>query len=92
MNPKSQDLRSDESVDRLWRMAADDDETTPVDFLRGPAELAGAIREGRPCRLSAELGRHIAELIETLQHPDRYGVKRTLQTSFEPIEPLLWNA
>ena len=43
-----------------------------VDFNRGPAELAGAIRQKRACRLSPELGWHIAELIERLQYPDRF--------------------
>src|ERR1700719_774511 len=38
-----------------------------VDFCRGPAEIANAIQERRPCRLSAELGWHITELIEGLQ-------------------------
>jgi predicted dehydrogenase len=60
----------------------------PVDFLRGPAELAGAIREGRPCRLSAELAWHMSELIEALQWPDRSQARRTITSTFEPIEPL----
>ena len=62
----------------------------PVDFLRGPQELAGSIREGRPCRLSAELGVHMTELIETLQYPERFECPRTLSSSFDPIEPLPW--
>src|SRR5262249_51955252 len=43
-----------------------------VDFNRGPADLAGAIRQKRVCRLSPELGWHIAEIIERLQYPDRF--------------------
>lgn len=62
----------------------------PVDFLRGPAELARSINESRPCRLSAELGVHLVEIIETLQYPDRYRQPRTLTTDFAPIEPLPW--
>jgi predicted dehydrogenase len=61
----------------------------PVDFLRGPAELADAIQKRRPCRLSADLGVHLCELIETLQYPERFGGgTRQLATSFAPIEPL----
>jgi predicted dehydrogenase len=60
----------------------------PVDFSRGPAELANAIREGRPCRLSAQLGWHITELIESLQYPERYGFRRKLTSSFDLIQPL----
>ena len=62
----------------------------PVDFNRGPAELAEAIREQRPCRLSAKLGLHIVEIIEALQYPERFGGKRSIASKFEPIEPLQW--
>lgn len=62
----------------------------PVDFLRGPAEMAGAIREGRPCRLSPELGLHMTELIETLQYPERFENPRTINSRFDPIQPLPW--
>jgi hypothetical protein len=60
----------------------------PVDFCRGPAELADAIREKRPCRLSARLGWHITELIESLQHPERFGFRRKLASGFDPILPV----
>ena len=62
----------------------------PVDFLRGPAELADSIRESRPCRLSADMGVHIVEIIETLQYPERFESPRTLRTTFDPIAPLPW--
>lgn len=62
----------------------------PVDFLRGPAEMAEAIREARPCRLSPELGLHMTELIETLQYPERFESPRTINSSFDPIQPLPW--
>jgi predicted dehydrogenase len=60
----------------------------PVDFCRGPAEMADAIRNKRPCRLSPELGWHITELIERLQFPERFGSQRELVSSFDPIQPL----
>jgi hypothetical protein len=62
----------------------------PVDFLRGPAEMAEANRRNRPCRLSALFATHIVELVEALQFPDRIGHQKTLTTSFPPIEPLSW--
>lgn len=62
----------------------------PVDFLRGPAEMAEAIRGGRPCRLSPELGVHMTELIETLQYPERFSSPRIINSSFDPIQPLPW--
>ncbi len=60
-----------------------------VDFLRGPAELAEAIRQGRECRLSGELGVHLTELSEALQHPERYPDQR-IRSRFAPIAPLPW--
>lgn len=62
----------------------------PVDFLRGPAEMAAAIREARPCRLSAEFGTHIVEIVELLQHPDRLGGRKQLTTTFAPMQPMIW--
>ena len=62
----------------------------PVDFCRGPAEMAEAIREQRPCRLSAQLGLHITELIEALQYPERFGGRKKIESSFDPIQPLSW--
>ncbi len=64
--------------------------TKPVDFCRGPAELAEAILQRRPCRLSSHLGLHITELVEALQYPERFGGKRKLESTFDPIEPLPW--
>ena len=66
-------------------------EDKPVDFLRGPSELAEAIRQERSCRLSAALGVHIVELVEALQYPGRSDGRRTIDSTFDPIEPLPWN-
>jgi hypothetical protein len=63
-------------------------ESKPVDFCRGPAELADAIGRNRPCRLSAELGWHITELIECLQYPERFGGRHTPASTFPPIHPV----
>jgi predicted dehydrogenase len=59
-----------------------------VDFCRGVGEMAEAIQQARPCRLSPELGWHITELIERLQYPERFGDKRQVASRFDPIEPL----
>jgi predicted dehydrogenase len=61
-----------------------------VDFNLGPAEMAEAIRLGRPCRLSPQLGLHLVELIEVLQYPERFGGKRKIESTFDPIQPLPW--
>jgi predicted dehydrogenase len=61
-----------------------------VDFCRGPAEMAQAIRQNRPCRLSAELGLHITELMDALQNPDKSAIRRRIDSTFPPIQPLSW--
>jgi predicted dehydrogenase len=64
----------------------------PVDFNRGVAEMAEAIRHKRPSRLSGKLGLHLVEVVEALQYPERFGGKRTIASSFDPIQPLPWSA
>jgi predicted dehydrogenase len=58
-----------------------------VDFCRGPAEVADAIREKRPCRLSPELGWHITELTERLQYPERFAGRPEIGSTVGPVQP-----
>jgi len=67
------------------------DRDKPVDFCTGPSEMAAAIREKRPCRLSAGLGLHITEIVEALQYPERFNGRRVIESTFDPIQPLPWN-
>jgi predicted dehydrogenase len=60
------------------------------DLMRGVAEMAEAIRDRRPCRLSAELGLHVTEVALALQHPERMGLPREIESSCAPIEPMPW--
>lgn len=62
----------------------------PIDFARGVAELAAAIREGRPCRLSPRYSLHLNEIVLTLQDPAGMRSPRRLTSTFEPIEPMPW--
>jgi predicted dehydrogenase len=62
----------------------------PVDFCRGPAEMAHAIAAQRPCRLSADFALHITELLEALQHPERFGGRKEIESRFEAMAPLPW--
>jgi predicted dehydrogenase len=59
----------------------------PVDFLRGLSEMAAALRGKRKCRLPAELGWHIAEIIDALQHPEGGGGTRALVSNLPEIVP-----
>lgn len=60
--------------------ALPEDADKRVDFLRGPQDLADAIRDQRQPMLSAELGCHIVEIIHQLQYPAHGPV--LLRTSF----------
>jgi hypothetical protein len=62
--------------------------TKQVDFCRGVQEMIAAIAEKRPCRLSAELGLHVVELIERLQYPARFGEGRDVKTRFAAPAPM----
>jgi predicted dehydrogenase len=58
-----------------------------ADFLRGPAEMASAVREKRPCRLPGELGVHMVEILEGLQYPEPGG--KQLTTTIPDLQPLI---
>jgi predicted dehydrogenase len=62
--------------------------THTMDFARGVAELAAAIAEGCPPRLSSRFSLHVNEIVLTMQDPELMGCPRTIQTVFEPTEPL----
>lgn len=61
-----------------------------MDFLRGVAELAQAIRDERPCRLDADFAVHVAEVTERLQHPERFPAGGAVANGFAPISPMSW--
>ena len=58
----------------------------PVDFLRGPQDMADAIRENRPHRLSGEFAVHVVEQIEALQYPARYGYHRVIESDYPAFD------
>jgi predicted dehydrogenase len=58
-----------------------------MDFARGPAELAAAIREGRPCRLSSRFSLHVNELALAI---DAGTGAYQMTTRFDPVEPMPW--
>jgi predicted dehydrogenase len=64
------------------------EEGKPVNFMLGPDDMARAILEDRPHRLSAELGVHVVEQIEALQYPEEYDYHRTITSSLPDMEPL----
>jgi len=64
--------------------------THAMDFSRGVAELAAAVRERRPSRLSARFSLHVNEIVLAMQYPDRMGHHRILTSTFDPPDPMPW--
>ncbi len=62
----------------------------PMDFMRGVAELADAVRMGRRCRLDADFAHHVTEVTERLQYPERFAGEASVKSSFAPIAPMDW--
>ncbi len=63
-----------------------------MDFARGPAELAAAVRERRACRLSPRFSLHANELALAIHnaYANEQGAFYRMTTSFDPIEPMPW--
>jgi predicted dehydrogenase len=63
---------------------------TEDDRGRGVAELASAVAEGRPSRLSGRFSLHVTELTLAIQGAGRAGATHAIATRFDPIAPMPW--
>ncbi len=61
-----------------------------MDFAGGVAELAEAIRESRPCRLSAEFALHITELSLVINNAADYDQPHRMRNGCPPVDPMSW--
>lgn len=61
-----------------------------MDFGLGPAELASALNEGRPCRLSPEYCLHNTEVVLAIHNSFENNERHKITTCFAPMEPLPW--
>lgn len=61
-----------------------------MDFARGPAEMAQAIRAGRSPRLTAQFSLHVNEMVLAIHEATRGGGCVPMTTRFDPIEPEPW--
>jgi predicted dehydrogenase len=61
-----------------------------MDFARGIAEMASAIAEKRPCRLSPEYGLHNTEIVLAIHDAARLGTPYRVRSTFSPMEPMPW--
>lgn len=82
-SPYKEVIRVDSNYPSLSR-AAD----KRVDFLRGPAEFADAIKQSKKSRLSGDMGLHVVEIINALHREN--GPLVQLRTTFKEPEPLLY--
>jgi predicted dehydrogenase len=61
-----------------------------VDFCIGPAEVAAAIREQRPCRLSPGYCLHNTEIVLAIHNSLETGSHHKITTVFDAMEPMPW--
>jgi len=61
-----------------------------VDFCLGPAEVATALRESRPCRLPPEYCLHNTEVVLAIHNSLETGSNHKITTSFAPMDPSPW--
>ncbi|MDP9052280.1 MAG: Gfo/Idh/MocA family oxidoreductase [Acidobacteriota bacterium] len=61
-----------------------------MDFARGPAELAEAVRNNRPSRVSARFSLHINELALAIHWSREQGATYRMTTVFDPVQPMPW--
>ena len=61
-----------------------------VDFCLGPAEMATALREQRPCRLSPDYCLHNTEVVLAIHNSLETGSHDEITTTFACMEPLPW--
>jgi hypothetical protein len=59
-----------------------------MDFARGPAELAAALREQRPCRLSPRFSLHVTEMALAIHGAREMGSTYRMTTTFDPVAPM----
>ena len=61
-----------------------------MDFARGIADIADAIRENRPCHLSARYCLHVNELVLAIDRATEENCTYQVKSSFEPVKPMAW--
>ena len=61
----------------------------PMEFCRGPAEIAAAIAQGRESHLPADYCLHNNEIVLAIQYATENSATYHLTTSFKSIQPML---
>jgi predicted dehydrogenase len=61
-----------------------------MDFARGVADMAAAIKNGRTCRLSPRFSLHVLEVTLAIQKATQNSSTYQVTTTFDPVEPMPW--
>jgi predicted dehydrogenase len=61
-----------------------------VDFCLGIVDLAAALKERRPPRLSPQFCLHTTEILLAIHNAFQTGAAYQVTTSFDPIDPMPW--
>ncbi len=61
-----------------------------MNFALGPAEMIGALREKRACRLGADFALHFNEVTLAIQNSRADKGVQVMTTRCDPVEPLPW--
>jgi predicted dehydrogenase len=61
-----------------------------MDFARGVAEMAAAIAENRPCRLSPRFSLHVNEIVLAIHNALEHSSTCKIMSTFDPVEPMPW--
>jgi predicted dehydrogenase len=61
-----------------------------MDFARGVAEMAAAISENRPCRLSPRFSLHVNEIVLAIHNALETSSTCKIMSTFDPIAPMDW--
>ena len=61
-----------------------------MNFMLGPAEVLGALRDNRPCRLSNDFALHLTEVTLAIQNAGEFSGAQRMTTTCQPMEPMPW--
>lgn len=70
-----------------WKKAFNHDY---MDYARGIDELASAIKEQRPSRLSEDFSLHVNEAVLAIQNAGAHSTTYDMVSKFEPMMPMKW--
>lgn len=61
-----------------------------MNFALGPREVADALAEGRPCRMSADLALHLTEVTLAIQNAGETGGAVAMRSRCDTVAPMPW--